>query len=96
MDAATFNPRGRNDDALEKLCFRAGLKSRDWRDWKVESGRSKDREREGKESFDEERRGEREEKKGLKEKREERRGGNEIKVFTAAKRVMMYGSWSWR
>lgn len=40
--------------------------------------------------------GEREEKKGLKEKREERRGGNEIRVFTEAKRVIMYGSWSWR
>lgn len=59
-------------------------------------GRSKERERDGKGSFDEERRGEREEKKGLKEKREERRGGNEIRVFTEAKRVIMYGSWSWR
>ena len=94
MGATTFNPCGRNDDALEKLWFRAGLRSRDWRDWKVESGRSKDREREWKGSFEEKISGE--EKKDLKEKREERRGENEIRVFTTAKRVIMYGSWYWR
>ena len=68
------------------------------REWRVESGWLKEREKEGNGSFEEERRGEREEKKGLKENREEDRGGKERSVLKEEIRVLRYGfgSWRWR
>lgn len=70
------------------------------REWRVESGWLKEREREVEVegSFEDERSGEREEKKGLKEKREEERGGKERRVLEEERRVLRYGfaSWRWR